>query len=66
MENKIGEIVTLPDGRKVEVVDVTGCNGCIYEHESVRICDELEKALGSCAGKYRTDHKNIIYKEIKQ
>lgn len=65
MEHKIGEIVTLPDGRKAKVVNNRkrqDCNGCVFitqfcclNYEDV-FCDEFN----------RTDHKNIIYKEVKE
>lgn len=59
MEHAIGEVVTLPDGRKVEVVKGNAiCTGCLCEEENI-------ECLGQCASWYRPDHKNIIYKEIK-
>lgn len=64
MEHKIGEIITLPDGRKAEVVEVvSGCRGCIYN--PVGEC-WLEPHYGECHYLTRTDHKDIIYKEIKE
>lgn len=60
MEHKIGEIVTLPDGRKAEVVEDNGkyrCHRCYF----CRSCYGR-----TCYHKERTDHKNIIYKEIKE
>lgn len=62
MENKIGDIVTLPDGRKAEVVesDMATCDGCVYQET---YCLNLQ--LRNCGRRLRTDKKNIIYKEIK-
>lgn len=63
MEHKIGEIVTLPDGRKAEVVEEPvscSCEGCILKDESC-----YPTITGMCNDYDRTDHKNIIYKEIK-
>lgn len=62
MEHKIGEIVTLLDGRKVEVVeipkDMPNCRGCIFCFDECFITPRCEPWS-------RTDKKNIIYKEIK-
>lgn len=61
MEHAIGEIVTLPDGRKAEVVEgQLDCSGCVFLLGTAEECFEYE-----CLRKYRTDHKNIIYKEVK-
>ena len=61
MENKIGDVITLPDGRKAEVVEYhkSGCFGCILDTKA-RLC-----ANSACLPEERTDHKNIIYKEVK-
>lgn len=65
MEHSIGTKITLEDGRVVEVVEVSighGCKGCAlnakYRCVTPRrwICDDA----------MRTDHKNIIYKEVKE
>lgn len=67
MEHKIGEIVTLPDGRKAEVVEARTameyyyCENCAYKGKGKSRCIN---ELGRCEGKDRADHKNIIYKEI--
>lgn len=66
MEHKIGEIVTLPGGRKAEVVEGNSCYGC-YLHER-HLCTNYYAAgyILNCIPALRTDHKNIIYKEIKE
>ena len=68
MEHAIGEIVTLPDGRKAEVVESTKskrystCHKCVW-FTSYPICPAV--TLGwKCSKLDRTDHKNIIYKEV--
>lgn len=63
MEHKIGEIITLLDGRKAEVVesDIATCDGCVYQET---YC--LNLRLRNCGRRLRTDHKNVIYKEIKE
>ena len=61
MEHAIGTIVTLPDGRKAEVVEEIvqdSCEGCIYKNV------DCPKDY-CCNDSDRTDHKNIIYKEVK-
>lgn len=62
MEHAIGEIVTLPDGRKAKVVEdkkLEQCRACIFGN--------IDRCTGrTCLGIFRTDHKNIIYKEIKE
>lgn len=58
MEHKIGEIITLPDGRTAEVVEGSDCGRCALNEY---ICH-----LFVCTKKLRTDGKGIIYKEIKE
>lgn len=61
MEHRIGTVVTLPDGRKAEVVKQDGsCEGCILAKDA-HLC-----ANSPCLPEERNDHKNIIYKEIKE
>lgn len=61
IEHKIGEIVTLLDGRKAEVVEVPlgdiNCQGCIFCFDECFITPR-------CGWWQRTDKKNIIYKEV--
>lgn len=66
MEYAIGEIVILPDGRKAEVVeeDKYTCYGCIYDHKSC-IDYRINGVISHCDEYMRSDHKSIIYKEIK-
>lgn len=65
MEHTIGEIITLPDGRKAKVVMGIYCDECIFH--APRGC-EREKyfSLAFCSKRYRTDNAEIIYKEIKE
>lgn len=65
MEHAIGEIVTLPDGRKAEVVEVNNCHLCIFNDGELD-CICRAHNIGHCTNTFRTDHKNIIYKEIKE
>lgn len=64
MEHAIGEIVTLPDGRKAEVMEGGQCVSCCLFGD---LCNYMkwDKSL-ECSYRSRTDHKNIIYKEIKE
>ena len=67
MEHAIGEIVPLPNGRKVEVVEGKSCEGCAVCMEGMIACIKWTERgkIGTCFSIRRTDHKNIIYKEIK-
>lgn len=63
MEHKIGEIITLPDGRKAEVT-ATGsrllkCSECVFWMEPP--CIEF-----ACYKEERSDKTAIYYKEIKE
>lgn len=64
MEHKIGEIVTLPDGRKAKVKEGLGCEKCIFGTDTS--CErEKHNIYGLCSSEYRRDRKQVIYKEIK-
>ena len=67
MENKIGEIVTLPFcDTKVRVEEsFYKCKGCYYENR-INICEDYQNygVLGECFGICREDHKDIIYKPL--
>lgn len=63
MEHKIGTHITMPDGRKAEVVESgEGCGGCIANPFSYNPLCSMKK----CHSRNRTDHKNVIYKEIEE
>lgn len=56
MEHAIGTKIIL------EVVEGDDCEGCLFgnhEHQ----CEVLRG--WECQAEFRTDHKNVIYKEIK-
>lgn len=63
MEHAVGEIVTMPDGRKAKVVENETCDGCAFIGTGC-IVDQNKNRLGRCVGLERTDHTDIIYKEI--
>ena len=66
-QHPIGKVINLPDGRKVEVVENKEelCLGCIWDE--VDCFGVLYRGIrGLCSKRNRTDHKNIIYKEIKE
>ena len=68
MENKIGEIVTLPpydiEARVVEVKE-EDCDGCYYQHKGWLCGRYLDNGvLGYCSYGRRKDYKNIIYKPL--
>lgn len=56
MEHAIGKKITL------EVVEGKTCESCFFERGGVcALSNNLE-----CVADFRTDHKNIIYKEIEE
>lgn len=60
---KVGErvIVTL---EAVEAVEDKGCDGCFFDGTN-DFCVAIVLGM-NCASKYRSDGKNIIYKEVKE
>ena len=70
MENKIGEIVTLPPydiEAKVVEAPYSKCNGC-YFNDRLSLCVEYRGngLLGECGSSRRKDRKNIIYIPLKE
>lgn len=72
MENKIGEIVTLPPydiKARVEEAPTDECEGCYYNGQT-SLCEEYKyhgvRVLGYCFWMNRKDHKNIIYKPLTE
>lgn len=67
MENKIGEIVTLPPydikARVVEADDFS-CKGCYYYPRITCLIYQDKGILGDCSSMYRKDCRNIIYKPL--
>lgn len=68
MENKIGEIVTLPPydtEARVEEVSYVSCEECYYQDQEY-LCTgyRCDGVLGECCLMRRKDHKNIIYKPL--
>lgn len=63
MERKLGEIFTYK-GKTYQVVKNTVlCNGCAFLKNSA--CSRLRIILGNCGHAQRTDHEEVIFKEIK-
>lgn len=58
-EHKIGTHITL------EVVESNVKENCDECALAYICCQELSSLRWQCAAEYRTDHKNIIYKEVK-
>lgn len=67
MEHKIETIVTLPSGRKAEVVEGF-CQDCAVGKSGIIACIKWRERglIGECLEERRTDHKDVIYKEIKE
>ena len=57
-ELKVGERFSVT----LEVVEQNGCEGCFFESKSA--CEVWRKY--PCASKQRSDHKNVIFKEVKE
>ena len=59
-ELKVGERVTIT----LEAVEaVKGCDGCFFDGNGGCVAISLGM---ECSPKYRSDGKNIIYKEVKE
>ena len=59
-ELKVGERLTIT----LEAVEaVKGCNGCFFDSDGGCVAISLGM---ECSPKYRSDGKNIIYKEVKE
>ena len=62
-ELKVGERVTITL-EAVEAVKGKGCDGCFFDG---RYGGCVAISLGiECTPKYRSDHKNVIFKEVKE
>ena len=59
-ELKVGERVTII----LEAVEtVKGCDGCFFDRDGGCVAISLGM---ECASKYRSDNKDIIFKEVKE
>ena len=59
-ELKVGERVTIT----LEVVEaVKGCYGCFFDGNGCCVAISLGM---ECVPKYRSDHKSVIFKEVKE
>ena len=58
-ELKVGERVTL----EVTEADKESCKGCFFD--SKKFC-EVWQQYYPCSIKERSDHKNVIFKEVKE
>ena len=61
MERKLGEIFTC-NGKLYQVVKGFSCNGCAFIKNGD--CYLVDKLLGPCASKERTDKTSVIFKLI--
>ena len=60
-ELKVGERVTIT----LEAVEaVKGCEGCLFDGRN-GCCVAISLGM-ECVPKYRSDHKNVIFKEVKE
>lgn len=59
-ELKVGERLTIT----LEAVEaVKGCNGCFFDRDGGCVAISLGM---ECVPKYRSDQKNVIFKEVKE
>lgn len=59
-ELKVGERVTIT----IEAIEtIKGCDGCFFDRDGG--CAAISLGM-ECVPKYRSDGKNIIYKEVKE
>lgn len=61
-ELKVGEKVTITL-EAVEAVKSKGCDGCFFDRNGG--CGAAPLGL-KCLPKYRSDKKNVIFKEVKE
>lgn len=59
-ELKVGERVTIT----LEIVEQSGCRGCFFKGVA-GYCGAAPLGL-KCLPKYRSDKKNVIFKEVKK
>ena len=60
-ELKVGERVTIT----LEAVEtVKGCDGCFFDGRN-SCCVAISLGM-ECAPKYRSDNKDVIFKEVKE
>lgn len=59
-ELKVGERITIT----LEVVEHNTCKGCFFNGEC-GYCGATSLGL-ECIPKYRSDHKDVIFKEVKE
>lgn len=62
-ELKVGERVTITL-EAVEAVKGKGCDGCFFEGAD-GYCGATSLGM-ECIPKYRSDKKNVIFKEVKE
>ncbi len=66
MEREIGEVFNY-DGKKLKVVETKGstCYNCYFADRDCD-CMNTRKILGACVSEIRTDHKPVIFVEVKE
>ena len=56
-ELKVGERVNIT----LEIVESNSCNNCFFNHFG-----DCTKGSFECVARRRLDHKNVIFKEVKE
>ena len=62
-ELKVGERVTITL-EAVEAIKSKGCEGCFFDERN-GCCVAISLGM-ECVPKYRSDRKNVIFKEVKE
>lgn len=65
-EREIGEVFGY-EGKKLKVVEtkISTCHNCYFADRDCD-CENTRKVLGVCISKRRTDHKPVIFVEVKE
>ena len=58
-ELKVGERFSVT----LEIVEQNSCDGCFFDRNGGCVAISLGM---ECVPKYRSDHKNVIFKEVKE
>lgn len=66
MEYPVGTHITLENGKEIEIIEGETCKGCFFHKTRINCFIAIRHILGYCGDKYREDHKNVIFKEIRK
>lgn len=69
MERKVGEVFEDLKGNKVKVVRSPfpgTCTACLYDNHSCCMTKSSRIISGYCASMFRSDGKDVIFKEVTE